>query len=169
MEGAFRPDTLIQTVLTHEPTSFGNVSTPLPATGFKHDGAGYLKVDLLLGILSATAAVQVTVQHADYDADGSPPEAGDFVNALDDAGNAIAFPAALGVADDQLVHMILVNCNRLKPWVRLLFAQSVGGQTALAAVKAEIIYVKYEELSDASLSAAALAANKSAGYAVRVP
>lgn len=176
MEGAFSPSTLVQTIYTHEAASRGVVDEALPATGFRMDAGGYLKVTLMLGVLSATAAVNMVLQHADWDANNDPPEAGDFADALDDDGNVITFPATVPVANDQKCYILQVNGNRLKPWVRVRLVQAVASQTFLGAVLAEIFYVKHSELSDANipltagtLNKANRATNQSGGVILSVP
>ncbi len=176
MQGAYTPSTLMQTIMTHEPQSRGVVDLALPATGFRMDAGAWLKISLMLGVLSATAAVNLVVQHADWDASNDPPEAGDFVDALDDEGNVITFPVAIPIASDSKVYLMEVAGNRLKPWVRFRLVQAVAAQTFLAAVLAEITYVKHSEVSDKNLPGVAgtqnranLATNLNGGYFVHVP
>lgn len=158
-----------QTIYVHESANHAaGAAVYLPATGFALDGAAELTIKALLGVLGASATVQVTVQHADFKADGSAPASGDFANAVDDSGNAIQFASAIAVANDSLVHMLRVNADRLYNFVRI--GLTVGGSgNAQVAVLATIRGVKYSDKADANLTSAELTANKSAGYAVKVP
>lgn len=166
------PEAVIQTVYTHEAQSWTAGTNALPATGFAIDGADALVVKILLGVITGGGTLVVTVQHADDDGTGDPPEAGDFVDALDDDGNAIA-TATIVAAGDQLCYQMRVDAHRLKHWVRI---ESVGAvAAAVFGIVAEIHRVKYTENADENLSTAQLAANKVAegasggGYVVTVP
>lgn len=158
-----------QTIYVHESANHAaGAAVYLPATGFSLDGAREMVLYTLLGVVGASATVQVTVQHADYDADGSVPEAGDFADATDDSGNVIQFSAPIAAAGDQLAQEFRVNADRLYNFVRI--GLTIGGTgNAQAAVLAVLHGLKYSDKADANLSAAELTANKSAGFVVKVP